>query len=160
MGGYSEGDPHDLISALIDELDLHPACDQQVRQVVKGDPERTYGCLERQDYSNPNCDYNLSVYFLDWRKATWDEKSILRNLDQTANLQSKQVSMTRQLRENFVTDVTSDVILYLGEHGEQIRYPFKQAVRWLYNDSKDLENHEIIITCFSLGSQMLLDALM
>ncbi|SCA63155.1 hypothetical protein SCG7086_AL_00100 [Chlamydiales bacterium SCGC AG-110-P3] len=159
MGGYSEGDPHDLIGGLIKELGMVPEGDPKTRKILKGDPTRVYGCFERQDYCNPCNGHQLRIYFLDWRQATWDEKSVLRRIDEVCNEDCKRVPFIRQWRKQLITDVVADVSLYLGAHGDQIRYPFKQAIRWIYQDSKDLNNHEIVSIGFSLGSQMLLDAL-
>lgn len=159
MGGYSEGDPHDLIGGVISELHMVPDGPPQVRQVTRGEPSRVYGCFERQDYCSTCSDKKLRVYYLDWRKATWDEKGVLRRVDEVCNEDCKRVSFVKQWRKQLITDVVGDVALYLGGHGPQIRYPFKQAIRWIHEDSKDLQNHQIVSIGFSLGSQMLLDAL-
>jgi hypothetical protein len=159
MGGYSEGDPNDLICSLAHELGLERITEPQSRKVVCEDSDREYGCLERRDYCNPECNWEVRFYLLDWRKATWSEKSVLRDIDEESDLICMQASWNNKWRKQLLTDVVADVNLYLGEHDKQIRYPFKQAIRWIKEDGDQIADHDIFVVAFSLGSGIFLDTL-
>lgn len=159
MSGYSEGDPHSLISGITSELGLRPdgaSCD---RQIIRESPYKNYGCLERQDYSSPYCPYHLSVYVLDWRPTTWEEKSDVRCLDKVGPPGCGRLKFINKLKNDFIDNGLGDVLLYLGNYADEIRYPFEQSIRWVYQDSKDFCQNEIYVVSFSMGGEMFLDAL-
>lgn len=159
MGGYSDGDPHDLINTLVDQLGLIPDGDPLTRAVHSEENNREYGCLERKDFYNPTQGWQVRFYLLDWRRSTWSEKSVLRDLDDAAALSCLQAPFNDKWRKQLLNDVVADVALYLGKHSKQIRYPFKQAVRWIEEDAADCPNHDIMVITFSLGCVVMFDAL-
>lgn len=159
MSGFSEGDPEAMIYSVVNTLGLCPDGEECVRLIERGDsPSKMYGCLSRQDYQGTSCPYKLRIYVLDWREATWREKAPVRWIDEGWKTQCRRVKMIRRLKEDIMNSGLGDAALYLGDFKRELQYPFEQALRWIYADSK-LSNHEIVFVGFSMGSQILLDTL-
>jgi len=159
MSGYSEGDPNTLVCGITRELCLCPDGEPCHRQIIRETPYKWYGCLARQDYCGMRCPYRLRTYILDWRPATWHEKSLVRDIDESWCKRCKRLAFVDKLKRDFVNNGLGDVALYCGGYREEICYPFQQAIRWITADSNDDPCHEIIIVAFSMGGQLLLDSL-
>lgn len=159
LGGFSPKDPETLLAALHSDLGFVEVEEPTTRQIMGEIACRSYGSLEKRVYYRYCDNLTLYCYILDWRKATWDEKDMLRRSIKRYDIDSTEVCFIRQMRDKLFDDNLTDALMILGSYGNQVRFPFEQSFRWIYADTKCIPNHSIYIITHSFGGQLVLDSL-
>jgi hypothetical protein len=159
LGGFSPKDPDTFIAVMQKKLGLVECGLSTTRQILGETNCRSYGFLERRVFHRDCDNFTVYCYILDWRKATWDEKEMLRRSVDRYDLDAKEVCMIRKLRDELFVNNITDALMILGSFREQVRFPFEQSFRWIYDDMRCVPNNDIYIITHSFGGQLTLDSL-
>lgn len=159
LGGFSPKDPETFLAVMRQKLGLVECGPRTTRQILGETNCRSYGFLERRVYHR-DCDgLTVYCYILDWRKATWDEKEMLRRSVDRYDLDSKELCLIRKLRDTLFVNNITDALMILGSFREQVRFPFEQSFRWIYDDMRCVGDNDIYLITHSFGGQLTLDSL-
>lgn len=164
MGEFSEGDPDTLINTMTGALRLRKDGRPCIREIANTscDGRKIYGHLIRQNYhgvaTTGKC-YRLRIYVLHWDDATACEKNALQRADDDSSAARYRLPFISRLKRRVVNNGVVDAGLYLAHFAPEIQYPFAQSIRWIRDDSRSEQCHEVVVVGFSLGNTIIIDTL-
>lgn len=160
VGGYSEGEPDEMINAIVKKLGLCKTGDQcwEIARNSCNQP-KVYGYLRRQDFADPCSASGIRFYTLDWKASIWEAKAYLRHIDRQCASTRDRLCLIKQIKKEVINNGLADVLLYFSKYHEEVQFPFEQAIGWIEEDSCADACHEIIVVGFSLGSTIFLNTL-
>lgn len=150
LGGYSAGDPDDLIRAIASKLGVSQTEDAVMRNICKNG--KHYGSLLHADYEGGS--HHLRIYNLYWHPSTQLPRCCLQAMDQQSDYDT--LPMIQHIKETLVDGSLADAILYVSANRKEIQYPFEKTIELITSET-NCEN--IIVAAYSLGSTILIDTL-
>lgn len=150
LGGYSTGDPGDLIQAMKCKLGVRQTEDAVIRNFYKDG--KYYGSLLHADYEGAFD--HIRIYNLYWHPSTELPRCCLQGLDEQTKCD--RLPMIQTIKKDLVNGSLADAILYVSSNRKIIQYPFEKTIELIASETNC---EDIIIVGYSLGGSILIDTL-
>jgi hypothetical protein len=153
MGGYSAGDPDNLVSAIKVALNLHA---EDTR------PTDISPTLGRQRFVDPS-QHQLVIYTLNWEPVSTPIKQEYLGYDFTGNLVAERQPLEESLAGDVMYDRVSDVAAYAGVGKRNIQACVREALEAMQDDAEQSvaggKQYRYYVVTWSLGSKIVFDCL-
>lgn len=161
IGGYSAGDPDNLIAAIKCELKLQTTPDgkpQNIYPTTDADPATLYREVAADNNGN-----ELRLYTLAWEPITKAIKKQYLGYDTDSPIAKTRQSLDREARQAVMYERVGDVAVYAGVGKQAIQGSVKNALRIMHHNveagSDAKKKYRYFIVTWSLGSKIVFDCL-
>jgi hypothetical protein len=161
MGGYTTGDPDNLVAAIKGAFNLHPVPGGTSDEIYPSTPSDP-ASLKRQVFSN-DAGEELRMYTLSWEPIADAIKSQYLGYDADSPTAKSRLSLDQAARQDFMYGRVTDVVVYAGAGREKIQGSVKNALKIMHRDVEGSDGakkkYRYFIVTWSLGSKIVFDCL-